>query len=78
LCLASDDDEVARQLARLFADGLPAYLARDFRGAAEHYQAALRVSPDDQPAAVLLERCNQFLSAPPPAEWNGVYVATQK
>ena len=51
---------------------------RDFRGAAEQYKAALRLSPDDQPAAILLERCRGFLSAPPPDDWNGVYVATEK
>src|ERR1700733_13942159 len=78
LCLASEDDVSARELARLFAEGLGAYLERDFRGAAEQYKAALRVRPEDQPAAVLLERCRAFLSTPPPKEWNGVYVATEK
>jgi adenylate cyclase len=78
LCLASEDDSVARELARLFGEGLEAYLARDFRGAAERYKAAFRLSPEDRPSAVLLERCREFLSAPPPEEWNGVYVATEK
>ncbi len=78
LCLAAEDDAAARELARLFVEGLGAYLERDFRGAAEQYKAALRVRPDDQPTAVLLERCRGFLSAPPPDSWNGVYVATEK
>jgi hypothetical protein len=38
----------------------------------------LRVRPEDQPAGVLLERCRGFLSAPPPDDWNGVYVAAEK
>jgi adenylate cyclase len=78
LSLVSEDDAAARELARLFVEALGAYLHRDFRGAAELYKAALRLRPEDQPAAVLLERCREFLSAPPPAEWNGVYVATEK
>lgn len=78
LSLASEDDAVAREIARLFVEGLGAYLDRDFRGAAEQYKAALRLRPEDKPAAVLLERCRDFLSAPPPEEWNGVYVATEK
>jgi adenylate cyclase len=78
LCLASEDDAVARELARLFAQGLAAYVARDFRGAAEQYKAALRLRPEDKPAAILLERCRELLSTPPPAEWTGVYVATEK
>jgi adenylate cyclase len=78
LCLTSEEDTVARELARLFMQGLAAYIARDFRGAAEQYKTALRLRPNDQPAAALLERCREFLSAPPPQEWNGVYVATEK
>jgi adenylate cyclase len=78
LSLASEDDAVAREIARLFVEGLGAYLDRDFRGAAEQYKAALRLRPEDKPAAVLLERCRDFLSAPPPEDWNGVYVATEK
>ena len=78
LSLGSEDDAVAREMARLFVEGLGAYLDRDFRGAAEQYKAALRLRPEDKPAAVLLERCREFLSAPPPEEWNGVYVATEK
>ena len=78
LCLASEKNDAARELARLFAEGLAAYIGRDFRGAIEQYKAALRLLPEDETAAVLLERCREFLSAPPPAEWTGVYVATEK
>jgi adenylate cyclase len=78
LCLVSEDDAVARELASLFSQGLAAYTTRDFRGAAEHYKAALQLRPEDQPSAVLLKWCRELLGAPPPAEWNGVYVATQK
>jgi adenylate cyclase len=78
LCLASEDDAVARELERLFGEGLEAYLARDFRCAAENYKAALRASPEDQPSAVLLRRCEELLNTPPLPDWNGVYVATEK
>jgi adenylate cyclase len=78
LCLAREDDAVARELSTLFVQGLGAYLERDFRGAAEQYKAALRLRPEDQPAKILLQRCREFLSAPPAEDWNGVYVATEK
>ena len=78
LGLASEDDAVARDLARLFVQGLAAYIARDFRGAVEQYKAALRLRPEDKPATVLLERCREYLGAPPPDTWDGVYVATEK
>jgi adenylate cyclase len=78
LCLASEENAVAREMTRLFVEGLAAYLERDFQAAAQQYEAALRLSPEDKPAAVLLERCREFVMAPPPEEWNGVYVATEK
>lgn len=78
LSLTSEGDAASRELARLFGEGLEAYLARDFRCAAEQYQAALRIKPGDRPSAVLLEQCRELLAAPPPADWSGVYVATAK
>ncbi len=78
LSLASEDDAVARELSRLFVEGLGAYLERDFQGAAEQYKAALGVRPEDKPAAVRLQRCRAFLSPPPPEDWIGGYVATEK
>ena len=78
LCLTSEDDADARELAALFEQGLAAYLARDFQGAVEFYQTALRLRPNDRPAAVLLGRCRESMLTPPPGEWDGVYVATEK
>lgn len=78
LSLASDDDAESREIARLFMEGLEAYVARDFCGAAARYQAALRLKPDDPTAGSLLERCRQFYADPPAEEWSGVYVATEK
>jgi adenylate cyclase len=78
LGLASEDDPTARELARLFTAGLEACVTRDFCRAATYYEAALRLQPDDRPAAILLERCRGFESAPPAEDWSGVYVATEK
>jgi len=78
LCLASDDDPAAREVAELFRDGLAAYVARDFQRAESCYHDALRLRPHDPPALLLQQRCRQFQSAPPPEHWDGVYVATEK
>ena len=78
LALAAEDNAVARELARLFDEGLEAYRAGDFRAAAGRYEAALSVRPGDPPSDILLDRCRDFLASPPPLDWNGVYVATEK
>jgi adenylate cyclase len=53
---------------------LHAYWGRDFAGAA----AILEGQPEDPPSRVLLERCRRLAAAPPPADWDGTWVATAK
>jgi adenylate cyclase len=53
---------------------LQAYWARDFDGAA----AILEGHPEDPPSRTLLERCRGFAKAPPPPDWDGVWVAASK
>ena len=53
---------------------LEAYFARDF----ERATGFLRSRIDDPPSRVLLGRCEAMIAHPPPAEWNGVYVAQSK
>lgn len=53
---------------------LQAYFKRDFRGAI----AVLRPRDADPPSRVLLGRCEAMIAHPPPAEWDGVWVAETK
>jgi adenylate cyclase len=53
---------------------LDAYFSRRFDAAL----VLLDRHPQDPPALVLAARCRQFLAAPPPPDWNGVYVAREK
>jgi len=50
------------------------YLTRDFSAAI----SLLQPHETDAPSAVLIERCRAFQAAPPPPNWQGVYVATAK
>jgi adenylate cyclase len=59
---------------RTYEAALDAYLARDFRKAL----AALEVLTDDPPSQRLADRCRDLLEHPPPEDWDGVYVATNK
>ena len=34
--------------------------------------------PDDKVCAIYIERCAHYLKAPPPADWNGVWVLAEK
>jgi adenylate cyclase len=60
--------------ARRYEVAFESYLRRDFAAAL----AILETQEDDGPSLVLARRCREFLVTPPPAEWDGTYVATSK
>jgi adenylate cyclase len=68
--------ECADVLAKVapYERALEAYFARRFDRALE----VLRSQKDDPPSRVLAGRCEAMLAHPPPADWNGVYVAVSK
>ncbi len=58
----------------VFAAGLAAYYAGDFREA-EHRFAS--IAAEDPPAQRYADRCRELLASPP-SQWNGVWVMTSK
>jgi adenylate cyclase len=59
-------------------EGMEAYFARDFETASRRYRSVLEILPDDEPAAILLERCADYIKNSPPAEWTGAAVMQDK
>lgn len=57
-----------------YEQALEACWRRDFEAAL----ALLESQSDDPPSRVLAERCRRFCASPPPADWDGIYVATEK
>jgi adenylate cyclase len=68
--------ECADALAAVAAyeQAFEAYVGRDFATAI----GILRSRVDDPPSQVLLKRCEALIASPPPAGWNGVYLAESK
>jgi adenylate cyclase len=67
-----------RPVLAAYARGMEAYQARDWAGAAEAFADALDLDPADGPSLLYRARAEEFLAAPPPPTWDGVYVATHK
>ncbi|MBL0349001.1 MAG: CHASE2 domain-containing protein [Elusimicrobia bacterium] len=62
----------------LFTEGLALYRDRRFTDATAKFFESLKASPDDKPSQIYIKRCEQFLTTPPPPDWDGVYVMTSK
>ena len=61
-----------------FEAGYAMYHKRDFGTARGHFESVLRKKAGDPVAELYVERCTEFTSEPPPADWDGVYVMKTK
>jgi adenylate cyclase len=65
-------------LLAAYERGIAAYHARDWPAACVAFAAAVALDPCDGPSALYHQRAAEYRLAPPPADWDGVYVATHK
>jgi adenylate cyclase len=62
----------------VFAEGLAAYRGRQWPEAARAFEEVLQLKPGDRPAQVFLKRCRAYAAAPPPLDWQGVFILESK
>jgi adenylate cyclase len=65
----AENDTVLPAWVELYERGLAAYRSRDFTGAASFFQNVLDAGVADQPARIMLARCNHYLKSPPGLDW---------
>jgi adenylate cyclase len=61
-----------------FAEALTNYRAQKWTAATTKFKSCLKDCPADGAAALYLERCKIFKNTPPPKDWKGEQVFTQK
>ncbi|RMG11968.1 MAG: adenylate/guanylate cyclase domain-containing protein [Cyanobacteria bacterium J055] len=66
------------EFLNLYAVGRSQYIDREFDRALVTFEAAHQLRPNDRAIAVHLERCRAYLTAPPPASWDGVHIMMTK
>jgi len=71
-------DERVAEIWAIHEKAMEAYYGRDFASARAGFQRVLSLAKDDRAASLLLERAEGYLKSPPPADWDGVEVLTEK
>lgn len=66
------------RLVACFERGLSAYRARDWQRAIGCFGEALAVRPGDEPSRIYIDRCEAYAQTPPPDDWRGVWVLSEK
>ena len=87
LGITGKTNDLLLNLQQSFHDALAHYKKMEWDSATEGFNKSLEYEyqrfPDlkgkkTNPSLVYLERCEEFRKAPPPADWDGVYVLTSK
>jgi adenylate cyclase len=68
----------ASKLCELFAQGLAAYRRQDWDEAETKFNSCVGVAAEDGPSRHFLERIAVLRSAPPPADWDGIWRSSDK
>ncbi len=71
-------NEQQLQLLKVYEEGLGLYKQRKWSEARQRFLDALRVSPEDGPSRLYVERCEAYMKDPPGADWDGVFVMKTK
>ncbi|MFZ4619642.1 MAG: CHASE2 domain-containing protein [Bacteroidota bacterium] len=75
-------DEVQTDATKKFLEfyhaGLEAYKKRAWKSAIDQFNQALSIRRDDIVSNIYIQRSTLFMDAPPPDDWNGVFIMTKK
>lgn len=77
IALAGEAEAEAGWIAR-YQQGLANYRARRFAAALTDFEAVLTERGQDRPAELMRDRCRQFCTTPPGAEWRPIAALTTK
>jgi adenylate cyclase len=75
-----DDESFPNRMSVVdhFAAGLKLYRETHFARASREFKNALVANDKDKPSALYIERCRAFMETPPPEDWTGEWIMTDK
>ena len=65
-------------LATRFESALSVYKDGNYKDAMAGFAACLEIVADDGPSLTLMERCETYISEPPPSDWDGIFTLQDK
>lgn len=70
--------EQQRQALEIYHEGLNLYRQKQWDESIAYMEQAFSLDNDCRVAKIYVERANLYKIAPPPEEWNGVFIMTTK
>lgn len=60
-------------VADAYQNGFNMYSERKWDEAVAHFEAGLKIDPEDGPCQIFVERCNEYKATPPDDVWDAVH-----
>jgi len=76
--VAKDLTDAEKHGWKAYHEGIRFFFSRRFDRARSFFKQTLDHIPSDWLAREYVDRCNRYLAAPPPPDWNGVNIMTSK
>jgi len=76
--IREDANSAMHEGIEIWENAYKAYEKKDFSRAADLFMSIYQLDPEDSTAKYYFERCREFLSSPPPDDWDGVDNLTEK
>jgi len=76
--VAKDLTDAEKHGWKAYHEGIRFFFSRRFDRARSFFKQTLDHIPSDWLAREYIDRCNRYLAAPPPPDWNGVNIMTSK
>jgi len=73
-----DVDLATSERVARYESGFDLYVSRQFSEAARVFREVLDLDPKDAPAETLRKRCLEYENNPPPEDWDGNHILTEK
>lgn len=71
-------DESTAEALLAFEAGLTLFEEKKWEKALVYFQKSLTLKPEDGPSLRFITTCNEYITNPPPSNWDGVYRMDQK
>ena len=78
LGLKGETERALVEKARLFEAALPLFRSRKFAEAQAAFESVLKTHGEDYASRKYVHRCQEYLSEPPPQDWDGSHELTEK
>ena len=70
--------EKEKQAWRYHHNGLQLYYTKNFKKAKQFFEASNKLLNDDYVTKEFINRCDRYIQTPPPQDWDGQEIITQK